>query len=556
MRRRALTIALLAMFWTVAAAQAQTPTPPRDAAAAPAKGTAAIVGRVVSVDRQEPLHRATITISGGGLAQPRITSTNSKGEYQARDLPAGRYTMRVTRSGYLPLQNGQRFPDEPGRPVELADGAEVEVHFALPRGSVISGRITDETGDVVPSVNVWALQPRFFRRERKHVPVRSTRADDTGNYRITGLPPGEYVIMTTLRETWTVMRDDEKHIFGYATSYYPSTANLAEAQRVQVGVGQEVSAIDFALVPGRAATVSGTAIDIDGRPLEGVSVSIGQTVEGPSGSMGWTVGTARTAPDGTWTIRDVPPGEFSVGVFEPGRPTRSASVPLSVAGSDVTGIVLRPDVPVAVSGTVVTDTGEPLPSSSRLRVVPESVMPGRNPLFALTGDESGVVAADGSFTIPGAPPGPTLWRLMPVPPAWAIRSVAIAGRDHAAVPIALTPGHVVSGVRIVLSRTLPVITGRTVDADGQSVAATVLLFPVNESRWHEAGGSLHHARPDQRGEFRIEHVRPGDYHAIAMDYVPDWQVTDPEFLDRVRKQAIRIKVADGENEPLVLQVVR
>lgn len=555
MTRIVLTFTLLSVL-TAGTAAAQPPAPPRDAtAASSAIGTAAIVGRVISADRQEPLHRATITISGGGLTQSRVTSTNSKGEYQVRDLPAGRYTLRITRSGYLSLQNGQRFPHEPGMPVELADGATVEVHFALPRGSVISGRIIDETGDVVPSVNVWAMQPRFYRRERKYVPIGSTRTDDTGSYRITGLPPGDYVVMTALRETWTVTRDDEKQVFGYATSYFPSTANLADAQRVQVGIGEEVGAIDIALVPGRAASVSGTAVDADGRPMEGVNVSIGQSVQGPGGGMSWSVGSGRTAADGTWTIRDVPPGEFTVGVLEPGRPTHSASIPLSVAGSDVTGVVLRPDVPTTVSGSVVTDTGEPLPPG-RLRVVPETLTPGTNPILALTGDESGVVAEDGSFTIAAAPPGPTLWRLLPMPRGWALRSIAVAGGEHAGVPLVLTPGQAVSGIRIVLSRTLPVVTGRTVGADGQSVPATVVLFPVDTARWQDAGGSLHHARPDQRGEFRIEHVRPGEYYAVAMDYVADWQVTDPEFLDRVRKQAIRIKVADGDNESLTLQVVR
>ena len=54
---------------------------------------------------------------------------------------AARYRVQVTRSGYLPLDYGQRRPGELGRPVELADGqVHRAVDFALPRMSVITGQ--------------------------------------------------------------------------------------------------------------------------------------------------------------------------------------------------------------------------------------------------------------------------------------------------------------------------------------------------------------------------------------------------------------------------------
>jgi hypothetical protein len=99
--------------WSCAAAllavvlQTQTPpprTPPRDVGAPAATGTATIKGRVISLDGERPLRRARVVVSSPQLTEGRSTSTDSLGVYEFTDLPAGRYTVSVNRSGYLPLR--------------------------------------------------------------------------------------------------------------------------------------------------------------------------------------------------------------------------------------------------------------------------------------------------------------------------------------------------------------------------------------------------------------------------------------------------------------------
>src|SRR4249920_3249414 len=96
--------------------------PPRDARPATQAGSAVVRGRVLAADTGKPLRRARITVSGAELGREgRSTSTSLDGRYEIAELPAGRYTIRVTRSGYLPLQYGQRRPFEPGKPIQLVD---------------------------------------------------------------------------------------------------------------------------------------------------------------------------------------------------------------------------------------------------------------------------------------------------------------------------------------------------------------------------------------------------------------------------------------------------
>lgn len=101
--------------------------PPRDPTPAPAQaGTGIIRGRVVALDTGRPLRRARITALAPELhGQPRNTSTDADGRYELSDLPAGRYAVRVARSGYLQLTYGQRRPREAAKPVSLAGWTEL-----------------------------------------------------------------------------------------------------------------------------------------------------------------------------------------------------------------------------------------------------------------------------------------------------------------------------------------------------------------------------------------------------------------------------------------------
>src|SRR4051812_40979667 len=93
--------------------------PPPDGRSPVQTGTATVRGRVVAADTGKPLRRARITQSGAELGRDgRTTSTNLDGGYEVDALPVGRYMIRVSRSGYLTLQYGQRRPLEPGKPLQ------------------------------------------------------------------------------------------------------------------------------------------------------------------------------------------------------------------------------------------------------------------------------------------------------------------------------------------------------------------------------------------------------------------------------------------------------
>ncbi len=528
--------------------------PPRDEV----KGTAVIRGRVVTADTGRPLRRAQIRLSAPELPQGRTASTNAKGVFVIRDLPAGRYTINVTRSGFLPMQYGQRRPGEPPRPVHLKEGQTLErLDFALPRAGTISGRITDEAGEPFAGVSVWPMQPQYFRGRRRLVPIVSRgTTDDSGQYRIVGIPPGEYLVMATTRETWKT-GGEKQEVFGYAPSYYPSVPSASDAQRVKVGVAQELSSIDFSLTPLRTATLSGTATAADGTPLVGRSVSLNQEFAGPDFSMNSGLSGAKVAADGTWTIRDLPPGEYQLEIrtVDRERPAESAFLPIVVQGVDIEGIALVTDAGGTLAGQVVTEDGSALPGSARLRVTAQPTLPDRRPYMMVAGEDSGVVGADGTFEFKSLI-GPAIVRVGPLPSGWAIRSIDVNGEEHVDTPIEIKGGRRVDGARIVVTNRFPTLSGRVTDDQGKPVEGTVVLFVTDSSKWLEAAGTARSTRPDQDGIYRFEAVRPGEYHLVALDYVQQWQIADPEFLADLRDRATRVTLSEKEAEVIDLRLRR
>lgn len=553
--------------------------PPRDTRPSSPAGTAVVRGRVLASDTGRPLRRARVMVSGPELGREgRSTSTSLDGRYEITGLPAGRYTIRVTRSGYLPLQYGQRRPLEPGKPLQLIDKQVIDrVDFSMPRSSVISGQITDELADPVADVQVFAMRSTYFQGRRRMIAVGPpARTDDAGEYRLTGLSPGSYFVMAALRETWTVTENGVERTMGYAPTYAPGTASLADARRVTVAVGQPAGNNSFALMPGLAASVSGTATDSLGRPLVSRNIMVMQEFGGPAFGMMMLGGNATTAADGTFTVRNVSPGSYKL-VAQTTRDTQTsrgtvlelATQLVTVDGADVTNLSLTTSMGWSLEGTVVTDTGSvPDTSASRFGVAARLVDPdtgagpgGAPPPPPPPGapgsgavPDSGRVREDWRFNVP-AVFGAARVRAI-VPDGWTVKAILHDGRDIVDTPVEMKSGETMSGVQVIVSNRVTTISGQMLDDKGAPlVDGTVIVFPDDASKWSDDSRWVRAVRPDQQGRYQIQGLPPGDYLAVALDYVEDGAWNEAEYLDSIRRHGQRLTLSDAESRSLTLKPV-
>lgn len=524
------------------------PGPPRDNIIK--AGTATIRGHVVAADTGQPLRKAQVRAFSAELRENRLATTDARGQYELKDLPAGRYSLSASKGSYVALQYGQTRPFEAGKPLEILDGQTVEkVDFSLPRGGIITGRILDEFGEPVTDVQVMPMRSQNIGGQRRLASAgRTSMTNDIGEFRLFALSPGDYYVSATLRNfaSSTSTADDRS---GYAPTYFPGTANLSEAQRVTIGLGETVSDLIIPLLPIRTARISGTATDSEGHPSIGF-VSVFQRT---AGMFTMSAGGSQTKPDGSFTIGGLAPGDYTLIAQLPEASGESATLDVSVNSDDVTGVSLVGVKPVTAAGRIILEGPAPQllqPSALRVSSFPAPV----NGVITTFGPPSSPATVNDDFTFQAkVRPGRMLMNVT-TPASWTIKAVRLHSADVTDEGIEFKQNEDVGDIEIELTNRVTAVTGLVTNSRGESSKDYLLIvFAQDRARWTAGSRYIRTGRPDQDGRFKIS-VPPGSYYAIAVDYVEPGDATDPEFLDRVRFKATAFSLGDGETRAVDLKL--
>jgi hypothetical protein len=545
------------VFGSTIGSVAQPGLPPRDPNEKVPTGTSVVSGRVTASPSGTPLRQVQVMLNAAEQPVRRTTTTDAEGRYRFADLPAGRYFVTANKAGYLSAQYGQRRPNEPGTALMLADGQTVNaVNLALPRGSVIAGRVTDEFGEPVARANVQAMRyaygPDGQRRPQMN---QGATTDDLGQFRLYGLAAGDYIVSASAQPGFmgggpgTVDTSDT-----YLTSYYPGTPNITEAQTVPLAAGQETS-VQFALGVGRLSRVAGTVVDSTGRPLANAMSNL----QSPTGAFMSGMMGGMTGPDGSFSIANVAPGDYVLVVRPMNRPAGDAasaevgSMPITVGGGDLLNLRVTTSPGATVTGRVVFEgtarRGSGL--SGPMRVFAQSADPF---LFVPSaGGDTGLIADDGSFEIKGAR-GQLLFRVA-AGSAWTLKSISLEGTDITDTPTELQGTEGLSGVTIVLTDKLTDVSGQVTDSRGR--ASKDYLVVVQPAEPRSAAGMtryLRTVRPEQDGRFRVRGLPPGEYFATAVGSLEQGRQFVPDVQARLRDSARRFAVREGETAVLDLKL--
>jgi hypothetical protein len=431
--------------------------------------------------------------------------------------------------------------------------------------SLITGRITDEMGEPIAGATVFAMRSMYFEGRRRLVPASfggNPQTDDAGQYRLLGLVPGSYIVVATMRDTWTVTEGGVEQTMGYAPTYFPGATSMTDARRITLGLGQEAAATDFSLIPGRAAKISGTVLDSLGRPATGQSVGTTQEFRGPNGGSFFSTGGSAVAADGTFTIKNVAPGDYklqtrtSVPGKIPGTQVQeAAAMPITVSGVDIDNIVLVTSSGWSASGQITDESGgAPTLARDRIRIVGRPVTGDNDPRVGSLLPDSGRVKNDWTFSVSGVY-GPARLRVN-LPDGWTVKAILRDGRDVADVAFDPKSGEELSGLQVIISNNVTTVTGQLTDDKGAATSdGTVIVFSADAEKWAEDSRFVRSARPDQQGQYQIKGLPPGDYLAVAVDYVQEGMWNDPEYLDSIRRYAQKVTLADASTQSLSLKIV-
>jgi Carboxypeptidase regulatory-like domain len=540
-------IILFALLAAVTTATAQSPA--RDQPQTPRAGTGAIRGRVVRADTGEPLRRVQVRIdewSAKDSSGPASTMTDAQGRYELTELPAGTYHVKATRGGYVEVAYGQRRPFERGRPVELAEGAVLQnVDFALPLGGVVTGRVVDEMGEAIAQVSVSLARRRYVDGERQLVAQSGSSTDDRGEFRIFGVPPGDYVMIATFDAMPFGSRDRVR----YVPTYYPGTPIANEAQHVTVVTGQEMSGMVIALARAATATVRGVVRSSGQTPVGPLTFITAREIGGPLAGGHTSMATA--ASDGSFTIAGLLPGTYLVEARSMAE-REVASREIVVEGSDVAGVSLTLSAGVTARGRISFDTGT-VPGDlrpSEVFVVSNTV--GRQTVGMGTTGGPPVARDDWSFELHGLR-GRGFIRAGTLSEKWQVKRVRREGADITDTPLDFSSD--VDNIEIELTDRVTTISGRVSD-DRNDVAsdATVIVFADDPGKWGPHSRLIQSARLDQQGRFTLRGLPPGKYVAIAVEYMEPGDERDPDLLQEWRRHATAFTLTEGETHPLELKI--
>jgi hypothetical protein len=520
------------------------------------RGSSIIRGQIVAADTGAPIRRAQVRINSPEAREGRVATTDQQGRFEIKELPAGRYTMTASKGGFVALQYGQRRPSESGTPIELGDAQTIEkISIALPRGSVLGGRITDEFGEPVANASVTAFRYGYVGGARRMMPggqnSRDT-TDDQGQFRLFGLPPGDYYVSAVLRTGGPEVTDPMGELSGYAATYYPGTPNVAEAARVSLAVAQENTGISFGLIATKLVRVSGQLLMSDGAPATNGMVMLVPASAGGRPGMAMQQGGAGNRVDQTGRFRlpNVAPGRYQIQARAGGaREFEISKMDLVVGAEDVEGLTLVTAPGATITGTIVSDTGEPFDfKSAQLQI-------GARPGLADTamglmggGAAASRVGDDWSFSLSNV-----IYAVIvraQGPQGWAVKAVVINGQDITDTPTEFPAGQTVAGMQIVLTKKITSLTGQVTDSRGNPVLdATVVVFPSNEKLWTFQSRFIKAARPDQDGKFQVTGL-PGaeNYLAVALQGLEDGQAGDPEFLAAIKDLGTKVELGEGESK--------
>ena len=542
----------------------------------PRAGTAVIRGRVFAADTRMPLGRARLTwisesrAGEAGQTRPAIV-TGADGRYEIRDLRAGRYRVLVRRTGYLSMEFGARraigyarsaaADAERGVTIDLSDGQEFDTaDFNLARAGVITGRVVDEYGDPIVSAPVVASRVATVGGRRQTIGYAADTTDDEGEYRLFGLPPASYYVMASAPPSLQFF-----DTASYADTFYPGAPRLELARPVAVATGQEAANIDVVFSPVRLASITGTITTSRGTAPSAGSVQLVRHSEGAFTQTFNHAGAWNRA--GVFSLRSVAPGSYDINVVVTDRgATEVASVPLLVTGDDISGLTIATAAEGRISGTVRTDSGAALPvaavgqrpetSSLRVAVIPiddSSSNIVERSMRASGQPGTGWVAANGNFVLPVSP-GPCTIGLAGLPAGWAVLDVTAADRNVTDTAMDLAPGSATT-VQIVISNRMAQIGGTVVDQDGKPAwDYTVVLIGRDGTRM--VGSPRRSERPNQRGEFLIDRVRPGEYYVAALEDIDAVDWSQPDSAEGLQAGATPVHVALNEKKTIHLKVVR
>ena len=523
-----------------------------------------IAGTIVKEPGSQPLKKVLVQIvaenqkEGGNYT----ASTDADGHFDIENVLPGRYRIFIEKTGFVGV-NGRGLKSDTNVLTVQAGNPGEDLLFRMVPTAVISGRITDEDGDPMSGVIVFAQKKRPGKATREATGNGGT--NDLGEYRLSGLFPGQYWIVAMPPPD---MRDYEQpHEKSppsesqpdnrYVTTYYPGTYDATQASAVTLKAGDEMP-VNFTLVPTRTYRVRGvvTGVTAGQKPAVDLVSKVGDSIR-----------ASEVGPDGQFEVRGVAPGSYAVRASTPtGSQSFTARQDLSIVAADVDGVRLTPLPSFTLSGHLHiegTASADLTQYSANLRRAEAPEDPGFFLSLEFFGTNAPVDRL-GNFEWKNVTPGSYIVQVYGGDgQGFFLKSAKLGERS-------IETGFTASGpatLDLLVSTKGGTVEGAVVlrkqeeekDADADHVnndppVANATVVAVPEEKYRKLPDRFGIGSTDQHGRFTIRSMAPGSYTLYAWQDLEDGVYRDPDFLKSQEANGTAVKVEEGSHQTIELKL--
>ena len=320
--------------------------------------TGTVTGHVFCGDTQRPARLARVALvavptPGGASAKAEqeaeigsspatdYVETTLDGSFVLTNVKPGVYNLIVDKDGYLlplaelsPSDLNSASKEEKARiakrlqSVTVGSAQVVDREITLERGGAVAGSVTFDDGSPAGDLQIAVLTKGADGKWEKGIAQRyrssfgRVHTDDRGHYRVTGLPPGDYLIEAdlTLNEYTTTTTPaassgEQASVMRMQRSKYSLPIFSGNVWRSQAGTafalgsGEERSGVDLEFPLSKLHQVTGQVLAKDGH-----AVNSGKTTLVNADDQSKVTDTEINFEDSKFHLEFVPEGEFTLKV--------------------------------------------------------------------------------------------------------------------------------------------------------------------------------------------------------------------------------------------------
>jgi len=494
-----------------------------------------LTGRVVDANTGEPIARAHLTIRffSAGQPAPELTLlSDADGSFKITNVPDGQCQISCDKAGYLSAS--QMMAAMPPA-IHPDDKRTATMVMKLTAQAAVEGTVVDDRDMPAENVSIQLVRQEVLNGRRQLQMNQGGATDETGSFRIFGLPAGRYYISVSARLGETRRTKQ----LAYPPLYYSKATDIAAAQAIDLKAGDEAEIKIRLPEPVPAYQVSGVVAGAV--PNVGVMLVPQETSTGFRRSVGDPNSDPKT---NSFRISHVPSGSYllQAEAVQPGKGALFASLPVTVGSANIDGIRLEM-VDATLDGTLRIDDN----TSGQKAAGSVSVQSdGYNNMVQ--------VEPDGKFHIPNLRPG--RYRIVPqiFTQQACVRSIMAGGKDvrdgltvaagAAPDPIEISLTSHCGSVEVALAAS---------DAALPPNLTVYLLRKVGDEMVLEKQGYQGPRTSDGAWHFMLQGVAPGDYVAYVWPNDAPIEYTSADYMKQFESYGQRVTVAEDSKATVTIE---